>query len=335
MNIMKKLFPFAALIAMISLGSLNARGQQGPDETFTPHGAPILKVFTNFNSTWQGGKNLSQFEVTRAYLGYEHSFTKNFSGRVILDVGDPGVGGFKNVAYLKNAYLKYKLGKFSASLGMIPSNQFEVQEKVWGHRYIMKSFQDEYKFGPSADLGLIMTYQIADFVSVDAAFMNGEGYKLIQLDSTFKASMGATFTIFEKMTIRGYYDITTADTNQQTIAAFLGWTAAKWSVGGEYNLQLNHFNFDGNDYSGFSFYGSYTINKHIGVYGRYDYLESVKQNGYEHPWNYGKDGQLFLAGFEYSPVKYVKIGPNFHLWQPREGTVPAAYSVYLNLEFKL
>ncbi|HSG67361.1 MAG TPA: hypothetical protein VK994_01545, partial [Bacteroidales bacterium] len=276
---MRKLFTLAAMIIMMSLGSLIAQDQKGSEEDFTPHGAPILKVFTNFNSTWKGGRNLSQFEITRAYLGYEHTFTKNFSGRLILDVGDPGVGGFKNVAYLKNAFLKYKVGKFSASFGMIPSNQFEIQEKIWRHRYIMKSFQDEYKFGPSADLGLIVDYQIADFVSVDAAFMNGEGYKLIQLDTTFKASVGATFTVFENMIIRGYYDITTADTNQQTIAAFVGWNAAKWSVGGEYNLQLNHFNNDGHDLSGFSFYGSYEFNKHIGVYGRYDYLESSELEG--------------------------------------------------------
>ena len=29
------------------------------------------------------------------------------------------------------------------------------------------------------------------------------------------------------------------------------------------------------------------------------------------PWNYNKDGQLFMAGFDYSPTRGVKIAPTF------------------------
>ena len=332
---MKKTITILAVFILIMIGKTNAQEQENSGDDFKPHGAPVVKVFTNFHSTWQDGRNLSEFEVTRAYLGYEYNFNKNFYGRITLDVGDPGVGGFKNAAYLKFAYLQYKTGKFSAALGMIPSNQFELQEKVWGHRYILKSFQDEYRFGPSADMGFMMEYKIADFVSVDAALMNGEGYKQIQLDTTFKVSAGATFTIIDGLKVRGYYDITTADTNQQTVAAFIGYTAERWSAGGEYNMQFNHSNIDGNDFSGFSFYGSYEISKKVGVYARYDYLDSVKPLGFELPWNFKRDGQLFLAGFEYSPVKYVTIGPNFQGWSPKDSSVPFSYSAYLNIEFKL
>lgn len=332
---MKRIITIIAATIIASISGLHAQDSQKESEEFKSHGSIILKAFTNFHNTWQGSGSQAEFEVTRAYLGYEYQFNKNFFGRVILDVGDPGVGGFRNVAYLKNAYLSYNINGFTASLGMIGSNQFNVQEKVWGNRYIMKSFQDEYKFGPSADLGLLLEYKITDWVSVDAAFMNGEGYKLVQLDSTFKFSGGATFTLVKKLKIRGYYDITTSDTNQQTFAAFVGWVAKRWSAGGEYNIQLNHFNIDGNDFSGISVYGSFDITSKIGIFGRYDYVESVKPAGVELPWNYKRDGQLVLVGFQYSPVKYVKIGPNFQLWTPRDGSIPEAYSAYLSIEFKL
>lgn len=41
----------------------------------------------------------------------------------------------------------------------------------------MKSFQDEYKFGSSADLGVSVAYKFNKVVSADVIVANGEGYK--------------------------------------------------------------------------------------------------------------------------------------------------------------
>lgn len=42
---------------------------------------------------------------------------------------------------------------------------------------MMKSFQDEYKFGSSADLGVSVAYKFNKVVSADVIVANGEGYK--------------------------------------------------------------------------------------------------------------------------------------------------------------
>ena len=49
---------------------------------------------------------------------------------------------------------------FKLSMGMQSTTQFNLLEKNWGFRYIMKSAQDQYKFGSSADLGLVAVYSL-------------------------------------------------------------------------------------------------------------------------------------------------------------------------------
>ena len=139
------------LIFAVALSFSEVNAQTADD--FTPYGKPLALVFTNVNSSFNKDMNSQAFEITRAYLGYEYFFSKNISSKVNIDIGDPGVGKLQMTAFIKNAYVQYKKNNFSARFGMIGVNQFNVQEKHWGYRYIYKSFQDAYNFGPSADLG--------------------------------------------------------------------------------------------------------------------------------------------------------------------------------------
>ena len=153
---------------------------QESKEEFKPSGKPLALIFTNFNTAFTDGESHPSFEITRAYLGYEYNFSKELYAKLVLDVGDPKAGGLQMTAYLKNAYLQYTKNKLALSFGMISTTQFKVSEKIWGLRYIEKSFQDAYKFNASADLGISAAYKIGDLLSVDLIVANGEGYKLIE-----------------------------------------------------------------------------------------------------------------------------------------------------------
>ena len=39
-------------------------------------------------------------------------------------------------------------------MGLIGNKQFNDQESLWGYRYAQKGILNEFKFGPSADLGI-------------------------------------------------------------------------------------------------------------------------------------------------------------------------------------
>ena len=87
------------------------------------------------------------------------------------------------------------------------------------------------------------------------------------------------------------------------------------------------------DQSGVSFYGSYQV-KRTRFFGRYDQLLSVNIGSDVDPWNSGKDGQLFIAGIEFNPVKGLMVTPNYQGWIPANGS-PISHSAYLSLEINL
>ncbi len=321
---------FTILVFLLFLSGIKA--QETNNEEFTPSGKASAKIFTNAHTTYIDGENSSAFEVQRAYFGYGYSFSKEFSTKLTLDVGDPGTGKLQMTAYLKNALLEYHKEKLKVDFGLIGTYGFNVQEKQWGNRYVYKSFQDGYGFGPSADLGASAEYKFCDYFKVDAMLLNGEGYKNLQADNTYKGAIGATITPIKNLNIRVYYDNMSKAVAQSTMAFFAGYTADKFKVGAEYNLQQNNKFVDNQDMSGESFYATVFATKKVNFFARFDNLTSSKPGGATNGWNIAKDGQAYIVGVEYKPVKGVKISPNFQGWNPKLSGAAFVSSAYLNLE---
>ena len=301
-------------------------------EEFKPNGKPFMKIFSNYHATFSDGESSSAFELKRVYLGYEYAFSKKFSAKANFDVGDPGVGKLQMTAYVKNAYLKYREGNFSVNFGLISTTQFKVQEKHWGYRYLAKSFQDQYKFNSSADLGVSAAYKFSDAVSADVIIANGEGYKLLQADSTLRYGLGVTVTPVNKFKGRVYYDFTSKDETQSSLATFVGYADDVFSLGAEYNKLFNYGFEDGQDLSGTSFYTTIKANKKLKFFARFDNLSSKKKNGETEDWNIGKNGQWYIVGLEYAPIKGVKIAPNYKGWNPEDSGQEFSSTLMLNFE---
>lgn len=319
------------LIAMISFASVSS----AQTESFEPSGKPLLKIYSNYHSTFMDGESNPVFELTRVYLGYEHTFSKNFSAKANLDVGDPEDGGkFQMTAFVKNAFVRYKQDQWILNFGLISTTQFKVQEDFWGYRYLAKSFQDEYKFNSSADLGFSAAYKLNDMLNFDFIVANGEGYKQLQSDSVLRYGIGATVRPIEHLVARVYYDYSHKLNSQTSITTFLGYEADKFSVGAEYNLQQN-VNFTANrEFSGTSFYVTVKPCKKMKVFARYDMLTSNTLEGATSNWQNSRDGELYIAGVEYAPVKGVKIAPNFQGWNPADASKSFSSTFILNCEFK-
>lgn len=322
-------------VLLATAGRMIISGQDIPEDSeFIPSGSPFAKIYTNAHTQVSEQKNETAFEITRAYLGYEYEFSKNFSAKINLDFGNPESGKFQHVAYLKYAYLNYRNRNFSIYFGMIKTSLFEIQEKNWGHRYILKSFMDEYKFESSADIGVSLTYKINDILSIDAILVNGEGYKSVQLDSTYRGGAGITITPFQDFILRGYFDYEKKDEPLVNFTTFIGYSNDALSAGLEFNIENNN-NYDkDHNLTGYSAYASYQVNKWFEVFGRYDYLTSNKLSGEPDPWNISNDGQLFMAGLEFTPVKGIKLAPNYKGWLPSAGASSLISWIYLSAEIK-
>jgi len=328
---MKAIIKLTLLLYLVSR-SLISNGQESSE--FTPHFKPLVLIFSNVNTTFNSAGTNKSFELTRAYLGFEYFFSKTLSTRINIDVADPGLGKLQMTAFVKNAYLMYKNKGFSARFGMLSTDQYNLQEKVWGYRYIYKSFQDAYNFGPSADLGAAVEYTPIDFLTFDVSVLNGEGYKSLQRDSTLKETAGLTIRPFKGFVLRGYFDVINHKYNQTSFALFAGYSTPKFRSGIEFNSQMNNLLLDGHDFSGVSVYTAYIIKEKFSVFARYDNLRSVTIQGETDPWNLNKDGQLYMIGFDYSPIKGVKIAPTYSGWSPRNNTGLFTSTIAINFEIR-
>lgn len=297
-----------------------------------PKGKAIVQVFANLYTGFGETKNERGFDLERSYLGYEYNFGKGLKVKGVIDIGKPSiVDDYHRVAYIKNAMVEWKTGNLTLSGGLISTTQFKFQESFWGYRYILKSYQDEYKFGSSADLGISVAYKIADWISADAIVVNGEGYKKIQVNDGLNYGLGVTLTPFKGFNVRVYGGLNeSADDSKKNImnlATFVGYKTNKFSIGAEYNHMWNASYTENNNQYGYSVYASVNLSKVVDLYARYDDLYSNNQ------WNIDKDGSAAILGAQIKLGKYVKIAPNVRMSIPKADGVNNGYTAKINCYF--
>ena len=324
---MKTKVILAGILACIGI---TAQAQDAKVEE--PKGKAIVQVFGNFHSGFGETNNDRGFELERSYLGYEYKLNNSLSVKGVMDIGKSSdVSDYQRIAYIKNAMVSWKKGDFTLNGGLISTTQFNFQEKFWGYRYIMKSFQDEYKFGSSADLGLSASYKFADWVSADAIIVNGEGYKKIQKNDGLNYGLGLTLTPVKGFQVRLYGGLNESGQDGKSdvvnMAAFAGYKCDRFTIGAEYNHMLNASNTKGNDQFGYSAFASVKVAKNADIYARFDDLYS------KNDWNISKDEQAAIIGAQFKLGKYVKVAPNFRMSMPKADGAKNEYSAYVNCYF--
>ncbi|MBE6287133.1 MAG: hypothetical protein E7099_02925 [Mediterranea massiliensis] len=327
---MKSKWILATLLAFVCI-SVDA--QQNSKDVISD-GKMIINVFGNFHSGFGSNNHDRGFELDRSYLGYQCNLPGNLELKAVMDVGQSkNVDDYHRIAYIKNAQLTWKTGNWKLSGGLISTTQFNMQEKFWGYRYIMKSFQDEYKFGSSADLGISASYKFSDWLSADAIVVNGEGYKKVQVNDGLNYGLGLTATLFDALVLRLYGSVNEANSDEMkdsyNLATFIGYADEIFSIGAEYNSYLNGGYVKNANQSGFSVYTSLKLSKGTSLYARADHLTSKDD------WNEAKDGTMGMAGFEFKLGKYFNIAPNFRVWKPKADGTSTDYAAFISCRFGL
>ena len=299
----------------------------------------------------------SAVELTRAYLGGKYTLNDQFTINLILDVErlneltdvtytlDTATmkltkKATKNElyeAFLKNAYLEWKglIPITTLNLGVIGGIAFGPQEKFWGYRYIYKSFMDQNKYAQSADLGLSAKVKVSDFIAVNAAVTQGEGYKKPQdAYGQYQTGLGLEINPLKGLQAYLYGDIMPVKTpgtdsaSVVTATAFVGYEMKdKGKVGVEYVMQGNRGGFDSCDVSGISAYVSTVVLKPVEIFARVDVAQS------NNDWNILSDGQTIIGGVHYSPVKNVKTALDVQTFMPAITGAKRQNKVFLNTEF--
>ena len=298
---------------------------QKAEQTFPITGKPILTVFTNYKAGLGNVNNVSGFNLDRAFVGYEGFFAKGFSAKVVMNVETQSDdnGNTKFNGYLKNAQVDWRGYGFFVSAGLVNLKQFSEQENFWGHRYVFKSFQEEYGIAFCEDIGVVAGYEFSPVISADIAFTNGEGRKFKNMDNRYKYGAGITLKPLKGLILRLYGDIydipkylednMVKRDKQYSIASFAGYANKYFSIGAEYNRVFN-YKFDSKqDANGYSAYTTINITPKMHIYGRFDYFDTAGNMKYDN------EGDAIICGFEYSPIRQIRISPNYQSWKSSKG----------------
>jgi len=332
LNLMRRNAPFILYTVILTVFTLCIQAQDAP----VYKGVVSGKIYSNFNYGISPPGSPTAFELTRAYFGYKRQLSEHFYANVKLDVGSPDdISEFSRIrryAYFKNAGIKYTNGNFTAWGGLFDMLQFKVQEKFWGYRYLYKSFLDEYRFGPSADLGAGVRYSFSERFEADMVISNGEGYSSPQRDDDYKIGWGATFRPSESLTLRGYYAIFTAADPQMTFTGFAGYKHGNFRLGADVNYQANYRYNPDHDRYGYSVYSTYLFSDSWEIFIRYDQLYSNVLEGNNIPWNLPNDGSALVGGIQFSPIPGIHMAVDYQDWVEFAGNGDKEQILYLHLE---
>lgn len=326
---------------------------QDENMRFVSSGALFGKIYVNYHYHFKDSKKgYGAFEMTRCMLGYEYRISPKLSATIAADAVSTTSSVY--TLYVKCAHIDWEIVKaFKLSVGIIDMTQFSTQEKHWGYRYVMKSFQDEYCFGASNDVGISSEIRLHKKIKANIFLVNGEGNKKFQDEFGMHRYGGnVVVTPFDALTLKlaadvypghfgkfgddghwGVYD--TCSIN--IFSAFLGYSfKEKIRLGAEYNLMQNAKNYSkvAEDYqlSGFSGYATYIFSKKWEVFARYDHLESNCVSRSDMPWNADVDGDLALIGIQYTHIKGFNVSLNYRSWIFSEKESENSF-VYLNLGY--
>lgn len=317
--------------------TLNSFGQ---DDT---KGKVFSTIFWNFNSDFTKNASMKNaFEIKRVYLGYNYNLDDKLSAKITFDVGKNSSGS-SYTAFLKTAQIDWKLEKnVKLSFGMIGNKQFKFQEKIWGYRYVYKTFQDENKFGSSADIGVNAEFKLSNNLTFNAFILNGEGYKNLQDDDGYMKIGGNLIYEFSNgLSAKLYYDSEPGDENFNVtnVGYFIGYSINKSRIGIEYNKinnaeSYNNPSLDSN-LSGYSFYGSQKVGEKGEIYARYDNLESNTLIGNSAPWNFDKDGKLLIFGYQTKIRDGFKLSFNYRNYKYLDNSKNNKSMFFINAEIKI
>lgn len=327
---------FLSLFTMLSWPG--ALGSQDSTQTGNPVPRPFVKIYANLYSGLTDADRSAAFEVRRAYFGYKTDLNDRFSAEVKLDIGSPNdiseYSRIRRYAYFKTAAFYYRTDKCFFKFGIIDIDLFKLEEDLWDHRYIAKSFMDIHRFGDIADLGAGFAYTFTDFLSADVSVSNGEGYTNLQRDNAFKTGLGLSLTPVENFLIRFFADYTETTEKQMTLSSFITYEMERTTWGIEYDYKINRDFVRDHDQYGVSGFLSYRIGRKAEAFCRYDRLTSKITDDENRPWNLNDDGSALFGGFQYRFTDGLRAALSYRDWVPLAANLDNQRYLYLNFEIR-
>jgi hypothetical protein len=269
------------------------------------------------------------FELSTALLGYRYTkgdklaftliydVTRTTNGFKVTDIAGNNLPisyfeGSKYTAFLKMAEIKWKFApRFYLSAGQLLNEQYlTVQDKFWGHRYVMTTMQEMNRMGMPADFGIRLNYVKKKSFCWSLGANNGNGPfrhqdTLSIIEYTSNVQYYPTKNLMLKFFTGQTPNITT-NKIQSIYAAFIAYSQKKYKLGIEYSYTQNPHFVTGN-YAGLSVFAIYNWTQKIQSFVRYDYIDHSSVVDF---------GNMLLLGMQYQIENNLYIAANYRFWAP-------------------
>lgn len=250
----------------------------------------------------------SSFHFDRAYFEIRGKTSEADMIRITLDQKAADKQVFVKYAYWQHRYtpaLTIKAGQNHTPLVDY------LQSKMWGHRYVQKTFTDYYGAQTSSDLGVSALGDFGKHFSYYVSLMNGEGYTHTT-DGAGYALMGR----FEWHTSGFHIGVFGhSETDHKGIAnydptraeVYAWWKNDFVQIGGQYLSADDGSSSQGkfNNAKGYNILANVrlpSLGRHTVAFLRYDSMDE-KDNGDNHT--------LAIAGVEFRAAKGVKLAVDY------------------------
>lgn len=302
------------------LTSLNAEEPNSPKFSGVVFG-DYYNMAVHHDSSLSGSNG---FWFRRIHFTYDHDINDDFSVRLRFEVASPGDFSKKSTtmnAFIKDAYLKYKISAFhEAYLGISASPTFGIIDKTQGYRFLEKSPLDLQRWASSRDCGLAFMGKLNQTGTLKYHFFfgNGEGEKT-EIDEGKKVSLAVSAFPTECLILEAYvdwYDKTNVS-DWYTYHAFAAWKTKTTTIsllgatqirkndgGGEYRMDLG------------SLFFSHFFSQNWGAVVRVDRMFDPNPDAQKIAYlslDPIQKSTLVIAGIDYLPAKGIHFTPNVEM----------------------
>lgn len=259
------------------------------------------------------------FELRRAYLGYDYTFSDKFSSQFLLEGNDKILTSTRLGLFIKAALLEWRaFDNVSFAVGIVPTPTFSwaLNEKFWNYRSIEKTIIDMRGLGIASDLGIAARGKFDKAGNYGFGLMIGNGNGQKPEINKYKKYYG---TLFAKpvtglsLEVYGDYEPNAGDKNKTTLKGFAGYQYKKFNIGVEV-FQQRQKNAGGTDIDAVPFgissfvWGTLYAKKDkpvLNAFARFDMFDPDTKND-----TLGYKENFITLGLDYMPIENIHFMPN-------------------------
>ena len=310
-------FAFTLLFILLAFGGPGAAaGQETSYPAFDVSGLVFGDAYYVPSHHLEEGDGALGAWIRRAYLTFDVDFSDNWFGRVRGEVNQDGeFETYEFTAQFKDLYLGANLGRQQLLLGLSPTPTFDVIERIWGARYLLRTPMDLQGVA-SRDTGVSLKGPLNATGTLSYRLMWGAAVEFSNDGNPNERLMGALgWSPNKKWTFDFYLDFEDRGQGKDrtTLQAFAAYETESLRWGLQYSRQ------DRQQDPGIDLASAFLvadIDERSSLIGRIDRLfdPSARGNDIDYiPFDPSAPATMYVGAYEYRLKPNLTLTPNFIL----------------------